>query len=79
MSVSLYRLLGDVTGTARAMAKKHKLCRDGVIWCWNCSEKAALMPSLHCGKCLNDHFKRKGAVGTNVNSAQTPADVEACK
>lgn len=80
MSVSLYRVLGDVMGTAHALARKHKLERDGTIWCWNCSEKPALMPSLHCHVCLTAAHRRKGReMPVCLNRKQTPEDVEACK
>ena len=79
MSSSLFRVLGDGISAAHDMARKHRLPRDGVIWCWNCSDKPALMPSLHCDRCLAAHFKRMGTVGTNVNRQQNERDVEAIR
>jgi hypothetical protein len=66
--------------TAYSLAKKNKLEADGTIWCWNCSKRAALIPSLHCPTCLADNWRVNGIVVPNCpNRLQTPADVEACR
>jgi hypothetical protein len=63
---------------ARRLAARDRLLVDGVIWCWNCGAKAALMPSLHCPQCLAAEYRRTGRVAPEcVNRQQTPADVEA--
>lgn len=71
--------LGDLVATARSLASKHGLERDGVIVCWNCEKYPALMPSLHCPVCLAAYHRRRGTVGITVQRQQTPADVEACR
>ncbi len=39
--------------TAEALVKKHNLrAADGIVYCWECHNRAALMPSLHCPFCL---------------------------
>ncbi len=71
-------LLGDMMATARNLARRHNLERDGTIWCWNCSQRAALMPSLHCPVCLADSWRRTGTVAPQcMNRDQTQADVDA--
>ncbi len=66
--------------TAYALAAHNKLVVDDVIWCWNCSKRAALMPSLHCPDCLAESWRRLGIVQPECpNRLQTPEDVEACK
>lgn len=38
---------------ARTLAVKHNLvCDNGQIICWECREREALLPSLHCPGCL---------------------------
>lgn len=69
----------DLVATARALAKQHGLEREGTIYCWSCTERPALMPSLHCHLCLAAHHKRRGKVGVCPNRPQTPEDVEACR
>lgn len=69
----------DLVATPRSLAKKNKLERDGMIYCWNCAERPALMPSLHCHLCLAAHHRQRGKVGVCVNREQTPEDVEACR
>ncbi len=61
-------------------AKRERLEHDGIIWCWACSERKALMPSLHCHVCLAAHHRRKGNLAPLcVNREQTPEDVAACR
>jgi hypothetical protein len=48
---------------ARALAAKHRLVdENGVVWCWQCSERLALIPSLHCGLCLGAQYAKLGIV-----------------
>jgi hypothetical protein len=69
----------EIERMAHNLAKKHELVRDGVIWCWSCSTLRALMPSLHCHRCLAEHHRRKGNLAPQcINREQTPADVIAC-
>ena len=78
MTTELASIL-DLTRDAHSQARKNKLEADGTIWCWNCSKVRALMPSLHCHRCLAAARRLKGHVGLCVNREQTPADVEACR
>lgn len=65
---------------AIGLARQHKLEVDGTIWCWNCSQKPALMPSLHCPQCLAAVYIRRGIVAPQcVNRAQTEADAAAAR
>jgi hypothetical protein len=42
-----------MTEGARALAHRHNLvCEDGSVVCWHCRNDVALMPSLHCHRCL---------------------------
>lgn len=60
-------------------ARKNRLEHDGAIWCWACSERRALIPSLHCHLCLAASHRRAGRLAPLcVNREQTAADVEAC-
>jgi Zn finger protein HypA/HybF involved in hydrogenase expression len=69
-----------IESTAIGLARTHRLEVEGTIWCWNCSERAALMPSLHCPQCLAAVYIRKGIVAPLcVNRAQTEADVAAAR
>lgn len=79
MSEHISGALGDLIKTARSLARKMKLEWDGVIHCWDCRQRPALMPSLHCHLCLAAYHRRRGTVGTCVNRDQTPEDVEACR
>lgn len=64
----------------RSLAIRHKLEHDGTIWCWSCSERRALMPSLHCHLCLAAAHRRAGRLAPLcTNREQAPADVEACR
>lgn len=65
-----------VNATAAGLARKHNLvCDDGTIVCWDCREREALMPSLHCGGCLGAAYARKGIVDPQcLNRVQTDAD-----
>lgn len=66
-----------VKDVAIGLARKHRLVVDGVLWCWNCGHKPALMPSLHCPHCLAESWRRRGIVGQCVQREQTPQDVAA--
>jgi hypothetical protein len=64
---------------AIAKAREQRLEHDGVIWCWACSEGHALIPSLHCHRCLAAEHRRVGRLAPLcTNREQTPEDVEAC-
>lgn len=74
--------LGDARGVIERMAiqlaRNNQLLVDGVIWCWHCGAKPALMPSLACAHCLAGVYGRKGIVAPEcVNRHQTPEDVAA--
>lgn len=46
---------------AIAQAKMHGLVRaDGLIDCWDCRKRLALLPSLHCPMCLAEAWRRMG-------------------
>lgn len=63
---------------AISLARKNRLLIDGVIWCWHCGNKPALMPSLACPHCLAATYKRQNIVAPEcVNRQQTPEDVAA--
>ncbi len=80
MTVPLAATLADaVHATAISLARQHKLESGGVIYCWNCSQRPALMPSLHCPPCLAEAWRRNGARMLCQNREQTPADAEACR
>lgn len=61
---------------ARALARKNKLvCDDGTIVCWECGQREALLPQLHCGVCLDIAKRRLGHYDSAViNRAQTDED-----
>lgn len=69
---------GLILSIAYGLASQHRLESEGVIWCWNCSNLKALLPSLRCHVCLAAYHRSRGTVGTCPNRPQTPADVEAC-
>lgn len=62
--------------TAFGLARRNHLVGDnGTVTCWNCGERDALIPSLHCGLCLRAHYARTGIVlPFCMNRAQTDAD-----
>lgn len=67
------RTIGDaMIEVARELAIKHKLIRaDGSIACWKCGSVNALMPSLHCARCLQAHRDwMAGGAAHTVNVAQ---------
>ncbi len=48
---------------ARNLAQRHNLIdRDGIVWCWNCKQQKALLPSLHCARCLTEAWQRLGII-----------------
>lgn len=53
MTLPISALLASMRATACMLARRNKLVRNGVIWCWACSDYPALMPSLHCQHCLD--------------------------
>lgn len=49
----------DIEEMARSLAKQHNLITaEGHFVCWECREQYALMPSLHCGRCLGAAYQR---------------------
>jgi hypothetical protein len=73
-------LEANIYAISIALARRHKLEHDGTIWCWACSERRALLPSLHCHVCLMAAHRRVGRLAPLcVNREQTPEDVEACR
>lgn len=49
----------DIEEMARALAIAHNLVTaEGTMVCWECREQYALLPSLHCGKCLGAAYQR---------------------
>lgn len=49
----------NIHETAIGLARKHNLvCNDGTIVCWECQQVEALMPSLHCPRCLQAVWAR---------------------
>jgi hypothetical protein len=71
-------MVAVVIATAYALARHHKLEHAGVIYCWNCSQRPALMPSLHCPPCLAEVWRRTGSEMRCENREQTEEDVRAC-
>lgn len=61
-----------VEQAARSYAQRWRLVSpDGLIWCANCKVEPALMPSLHCGRCLGTAYVRLHiVVPCCVNRAQ---------
>ena len=73
-------ILEKIHGMAINLARKHNLEHDGTIWCWNCSQRPALMPSLHCPVCLAASWRRTGTTAPQcMNREQTQADVDAAR
>lgn len=66
---------------ALSLARKHKLADGaGLIWCWSCGAREALIPSLHCGGCLGAYYgKHHITLPHCLNRAQTAADREAMR
>lgn len=79
MSDHISGVLGNVMATALALARKERLERDGVIFCWTCSRRPALLPSLACPLCLAEHYRATGTDPQCANRLQTPADAEAAR
>lgn len=53
------RLMADPFELARALARRNNLvCNDGSIVCWECTDRLALLPSLHCPVCLAAAWRR---------------------
>ena len=51
---------GDLHADALVQARKNKLIDEsGTIWCWNCGQKPALLPGLHCPFCRAEHIAGK--------------------
>lgn len=73
---SLGNDIGDVHELARSLARRHNLvCDNGAIVCWECKQHEALLPSLHCPKCLADAWRRLGIVEPQcIQREQTEAD-----
>lgn len=61
-----------VEQAARSYAQRWRLVSpDGLVWCAHCKVEPALMPSLHCGRCLGAAYSRLGIVmPACVNRAQ---------
>ena len=68
-------LVEAMTDVAKQLARKHGLVRsDGVIVCWRCETRPALMPSLHCAQCLQAHRDwHAGGAARTVNTPALPA------
>jgi hypothetical protein len=48
---------------ARSYAQRWRIIgTDGFVWCAECVERHALLPSLHCGLCLGAAYSRLGIV-----------------
>jgi Zn finger protein HypA/HybF involved in hydrogenase expression len=62
--------------TALSLAIQHKLVdEDGRVWCWHCESADALLPSLHCPKCLGAHYAKHKIVDPQcINRQMTEAD-----
>ena len=73
-------LSGAILAAAHQLARRHRLEADGVVWCWSCSQRPALMPSLHCQPCLAEAWRRTGTMAPQcMNREQTQADVDAAR
>ncbi len=66
---------------SRGLARRHKLADDdGVIWCFHCGTREALLPSLACPPCLAEAWRRRGIVSPwCMNRAQTDEDRDLMK
>lgn len=56
--------LGDALGSIRELAatlgRKERLYdAHGEIYCWNCNNLGATLPTLHCGRCLRDALQQR--------------------
>lgn len=79
MTTALALQLEDtIMSTARGLARRHELIDDtGLIWCWFCDKRPALLPSLHCPSCLAAAWGRIPVVMPQcINREQTDADRE---
>lgn len=65
-----------VEATAFSLAKRWcKVEPDGTLLCCRCDTLPALIPSLHCGKCLGAHYIKHHIVLPHcMNRAQTDED-----
>jgi len=65
---------------ARSLAiKNHLVDETGTVWCWECDQEPALVPSNHCARCLAESHRRTGRLAPLcVNREQTAADRAAC-
>lgn len=67
-------LVEVLTSMAHDLAKKHDLVSDrGRIICWRCRDEEALLPSLHCPRCLQAARSRRGQRPQIVNVRQEKA------
>ncbi len=72
MSTPISRVMGNAHEVAMGLARRHNLvCDNGEVVCWECRERLALMPSLHCGSCLGEAYSRLNITDPQcVNVAQ---------
>lgn len=79
MTEALSVAIGEsILATAYGLARRHRLEAGGVIYCWNCNQNPALIPSLHCAVCLTDSWRRNHVTRPqSVNREQNAADVAA--
>lgn len=69
------RLMADPDALARSLARRHNLvCNDGSVVCWNCRRESALMPSLHCGACLGETWRRLGIIEPRCEQREQTED-----
>ena len=67
----------DMIALARSLAVRHNLvCNDGCIVCWECRRDRALLPSLHCPRCLTAAWNRAGIISPRCEQReQTEEDM----
>lgn len=65
----------DLDAHARAQAIRNNLvCEDGTCVCWNCKRVEALLPSLHCPRCLADAWQRLGIIEPQCEQREQTED-----
>jgi len=67
--------MGDPFGLARSLARRNNLvCDDGTVVCWDCRRVEALLPSLHCPRCLADAWQRLNIISPQCEQREQTED-----
>ena len=68
-------MIFDIDTHAIAQAIRNNLvCDTGEIVCWNCRRAEALLPSLHCPRCLADAWQRLGIIEPQCEQREQTED-----